>query len=159
VDVTFLILSVALFLGAQSASPELPTLLMPPGNDAWVVRIVTTGGFTGRGSGSLTASSAGEMLCVSVTSCPGRLVPETQRSLSRLITAVPLPDTVAPRSSPLNPGTCSDCVTTTLTLRRRDGIGERTVAYTWDVSTVSTVPEEVLRLHSAIVALAAARSR
>lgn len=145
-------------LGAQSVATELPTLLLPPGDNAWVVRIVTTGGFTGRGSGNLTASSAGEILCASIAACPDRLARDMQRSLSRLVTATLSPRPVAP-TSPFNPGTCSDCVTTTMTVRRRDGAGERTFTYTWDAISASAVPDEALRLHAALIALVSGRSR
>ena len=155
---SILLIAVLLIAGAQRPVAELPALLLPPDEGAWVVRIVTTGGFTGRGAGSFTASSAGDMLCVSVASCPPRLGPEVQQSLARLVTAIGL-GTPAPRTSPLHPGTCSDCVTTTMTVRRRERDGERTFTYTWDLSTSSLVPEEALRLHSAIITLADMRTR
>ena len=146
----------ALLLGVQGGA-DLPVLLLPPGQDAWVVRIMTTGGFTGRGAGSVTASSAGDVLCTLVGGCPERLVPETNRTLSMLITGLGRVEASAGR--PVTGGVCADCITTTMTVQRRDRQGEHTFDYTWDVTTVSTIPEDVVRLHGAITALTSTRSR
>ena len=136
---------------AQVAS--LPVLVLPAGEGAWVIRIETSGGFTGRGSGSFTASSAGDVLCVSAGACPPRLVPEAQQSIGRLVAGIPLSAEVSPRVPAVNAGICNDCVATTMTVQRRGGDGERTVSFRWDESTQGTVPGEVLRLHAAVVAL------
>jgi len=148
---------VALLLGIQ-ASSDLPNLVVPPGNDAWVVRIVTTGGFTGQGAGNVTASSAGQVICTLVASCPDRLVPETNRSLSQLVTTLRLAES-ADSLTPAAAGVCADCVTTVMTVRRRDSAGEHTARYTWDVSSVRAIPDDVLQLHAAIIGLTSRRSR
>jgi len=44
-----------------------------------------------------------------------------------------------------------------MTVQRRDDDGERTIQFRWDESTLGTVPGEVLRLHSAVVATARLR--
>jgi hypothetical protein len=154
----------ALLAVAQAAPPAtLPMLLLPMDAGAWVVRIETTGGFTGRGLGNFTASSAGELQCLSLAlqrTCPERLTPDTQRVLSRLVTAIPVAaDVPAPDSRAPNRTVCYDCVTTTMTIRQRDGDAERTVTYRWDETTRSTIPGDVLRLHAAVTALAPARPR
>src|SRR5512132_4194204 len=74
-------------LGFQAAS-DLPGLILPPDDSAWVVRIVSSGGFTGRGAGNVTASSAGQVLCTLVAACPDRLVPETNRVFSQLVSTL-----------------------------------------------------------------------
>jgi hypothetical protein len=150
-----LILSL-LLVAAQTV--ELPTLVLPAAEDAWVVRIVTSGGFTGRGSGSYTASSSGDVSCLAAAACPGRLAPDTQRALSRLVKAVPV--AAVSRPSPSSPtGSCNDCVTTTMSVRRRDRDEERMQTFSWDETTRASVPDDVLRLHAAVLALAAPRSR
>jgi hypothetical protein len=151
-------------LAAQAVQPAtLPTLLLPPEADAWVVRIETTGGFTGRGLGNYTASSAGELKCLSLTqptACPDRLAPETQRAIARLVTAIPMLEGAPAADVPARGrAICNDCVTTTMTVRWRDHTSERTVTYRWDESTLATVPGDVLRLHAAVSAVAAARVR
>lgn len=144
-------LAVLLLAAAQVA--QLPMLVLPPGGGAWVVRIETSGGFTGRGSGSFTASSAGEVRCASAA-CPARLAPEVQHSIERLVADIPGPGDISPRSPVVTSGVCNDCVTTTMTVLRRTGDGERTIQFRWDESTLGTIPREALRLHSAVVALA-----
>jgi hypothetical protein len=142
---------------AASAARQatLPTLALADDEGAWVVAVVTSGGFTGRGTGSLTVSSAGESSCVAVAACPARLVEDARRSLTRRVLAL----TLRPISPPPEPrprqGVCNDCVTTTLTVRRRDADGERGVTYSWDVTTSSRIPGEVLRLHDELLALTA----
>ena len=144
-------LVVVMTLLVQMAS-ELPELLLPPDDGAWVVRVETSGGFTGRGAGHYTASSAGSVLCVAVRFCPDRLVPERREALARLVSA--LPRTLETPASPSLPSsTCADCVTMTVTVRQRTREGERTLRYSWDVSTVTTIPEEVRRLQTAMQAL------
>ena len=142
-------------LAAQAG--ELPTLVLPPTEAAWVVRIVTSGGFTGRGSGSYTASSAGDVACLAVPACPARLASDTERALSRLVTELPV-STVSPALPSRPTSTCNDCVTTTISVRRRDRAGERTQTFTWDETTRAGVPDSVLRLYGAVIAVAALRS-
>ena len=143
----------AVAAAADQSQPErLPVLALPPGDNAWAVRIETTGGLTGRGTGSVAASSEGAVFCIRVTSCPGTLRPEPRQSLSHLVSVIPIAPP-PPSSSPSAVTTCSDCVTTTMTVHRRDADGDRTLRYTWDVSTAHAVPGEVLRLHAAIAAL------
>jgi hypothetical protein len=151
----------ALLLGMLLAAAQagaLPTFVLPPAEKAWVVRVVTSGGFTGRGSGSYTASSAGEVACLAASACPTHLAPDTQRALSRLVDAVPVSATAG--ALPSGPaGTCNDCVTTTVSVRRRDRDGERVQTFTWDETTRASVPADVLRLGAAVTALAVSRSQ
>lgn len=151
------LLAAFLPLGGQLAA--LPWLILPPDEGAWVVRVETSGGLSGRGTGSMTASSGGELFCVAMVSCPERLVADAERSLTTLISAVP-PGTGAPAPAPpLHRTTCSDCVTTTLTITRRAAAGALNAVYTWDESTVGAVPEEIRKLHAAIRAITSTRDR
>ena len=148
-------LLVLLFAAAQAAG--LPALALPPGAGAWVVRIETSGGLTGRGSGSFAASSAGELLCVAAAGCPSRLVPQVQESIDRLLAEIPVLADAASRPPTFHSSICNDCVITTMTVQRRNGDGERTVQFRWDEGTLGTVPSEVLRLHSAVLSLSRRR--
>ena len=148
---------IALLLDVQAPS-DLPSLILPPDDNAWVVRIVTSGGFTGRGAGNVTASSAGQVLCTLVAGCPDRLVPETTRTFSRLVTTLRLAEPPASQTPPAT-GVCADCVTTNMTVQWRDAEGEHLVRYTWDVSTVRTIPDAALRLHAAFIGLTSPRAR
>ena len=148
---------IALLLGVQTAS-DLPGLILPADDNAWVVRIVTSGGFTGRGAGNLTASSGGQVICTLLAGCPDRLGPETTGSLSGLVRMLRLAEGTTRQPLP-QVGVCDDCVTTNMTVRWRDAEGEHVLRYTWDVSTVRTIPDAALRLHAAFIGLASARSR
>jgi hypothetical protein len=147
-----LLLAVA---GAQEPPEQLPMLALPPGGGAWTVRIETIGGFTGRGTGSVAATSAGDVICVLTLRCPRRLIPEAHGSLATLVRAIPLVAPPPRSSSSTTITTCNDCVTTKMTVLRRDQDGEHTLRYTWDVSTAHAVPEEALRLRAAILGLTA----
>jgi hypothetical protein len=148
---------IALLIGVQTPS-DLPSLIFPPDDNAWVVRIVTSGGFTGRGAGNVTASSAGQVMCTLVATCPERLVPETNRVFSQLVTTLRHAEPRGGRSL-LTPGGCSDCVTTDMMVQWRDADGEHVIRYTWDLSTVRTIPDAALRLHAALIGLTSPRSR
>jgi hypothetical protein len=160
--VTASLLAILLIALQAAPSATLPVLALPSEPDAWVVRIETSGGYTGRGLGNYTASSSGEVECLSPTvqaACLDRLLAEAQQTLSRLVAAVPL--TAQPVASPpaRNGAVCNDCVTTIMTVRRREGAGERTVRYQWDETTRATIPGDVLRLHAAVIATVSPRGR
>jgi hypothetical protein len=152
VTALFAVLLLAAAMGQEPPEP-LPALPLPAGGDAWAVRVETTGGFTGRGTGSLSATSAGDVFCVLTVRCPRRLIPAAHRAMSQLVRAIPLVAPAPRSSSSTTLSTCSDCVTTTMTVQRRDEDGEHTLRYTWDVSTAHAVPEEALRLRAAILGL------
>jgi hypothetical protein len=152
------ILVITALLLAVQASSDLPRLVLLPDDNAWVVRIVTSGGFTGRGAGNLTASSGGQVMCTLVAGCPDRLVPEETRTFSRLVTMVRIAEPPANQPLPAA-GVCADCVTTNMTVQWRDAEGEHVYRYTWDVSTVRTIPDAALRLHDAFIGLASPRPR
>lgn len=142
---------------ASAQSGPLTVLDLPDGNGAWVLRVETSGGFGGRGQGAITLSSAGALACAAVPSCPARLDPEAQRSLTTLIARVPLASPPPRRDLPAT-GVCNDCITTMLTLRRRDAQGvDQVVGYSWNEVTAASVPGEVLRLRAAAFAVAAVR--
>ena len=142
----------------QHRLDELPVLALPAGDAAWAVRVETTGGLTGRGTGSVTASSGGAVLCVRMTNCPGNLQLELRRSLSHLVSVISIAPAPQSSSSPAVT-TCSDCVTTTMTVQRRDAAGDHTLRYTWDVSTAHAVPVDARRLHAAIMELTGRQPR
>jgi hypothetical protein len=143
---TPLLLALTFALAGQVGTACLPTLVLPPQQGAWVIRIETSGGFAGKGAGHLTVSSAGELFCVDIAPCPSRLIPDRQQWLSALVAGVL--ERKTPDATPL-PSRCSDCVTTMMTLSVRTGDGERVRRYTWDVSTMKAIPDEVLRLYQA----------
>jgi hypothetical protein len=153
-------LNIAVFLLFGSAraglaqSPENPQpvaqLALPSGSDVWVVEIFSSGGFTGRSSRDFAVSSRGRIVCDSPKNdCPRRF---SRATLQSFFQDVPLAGLVVPVSS--SPSLCSDCVTKTMVVRRRDPKGiEQTFTASWDVLTAGAVPPEVMRLYNAVVSV------
>jgi len=111
----------------QSVPDE--AIAMPPdppfGVGAWSLRVHTSGGFTGQGVGSVTISSDGQIACRPTCATPVSLA-----SLSRVATVLTsILETAWIRRSP---GFCSDCIRTTVTLKRREGDAVRMYVATWE---------------------------
>ena len=110
--------------------PEVPQPPEPPaGKDAWSLRVHTTGGFTGRGIGSVTISSDGQLGC-GPAPCATRVPTASLRPVITALTSIV--DAAWIRRTPS--GICSDCIQTTIALKRREGDIVRTFVATWDDS-------------------------
>ena len=125
---------------------------LPKGKDAWVVQIVTRGGFTGRGRGDVILTSDGDLRCsLSVfNSCANTLSPAALESLSKLVASA------NPKEWKGKPvGLCRDCYVSLLALQRRDakGRGESYKVH-FDDTTLAQMPEEVRRLYARAFELA-----
>ena len=124
-------------------------LALPDGNGGWVVQVVTSGGFSGTGGGDFTISSQGKILCSAQMSCPKNFVIADFQPLVEIIR----PD-VLPVLPPAVVSLCRDCITRTITIRRRDSIGVvHTYTASWDDTTKSKLPQEVIRIYDAILTL------
>jgi hypothetical protein len=141
----------------ESVPPALLRALtrveLPEGKDAWVVQVVTSGGFTGRGRGDVTLTSAGVVTCspAVVVPCADKLSPASLESLSKLIASA------NPKKWQDRPGgACSDCYGTLLVLQRRDAKG-RCESYKvyFDDTTLALMPEEVRQIYARAFDLAA----
>jgi hypothetical protein len=151
-------IAVFLLLGSARAgiaqSPEnlrpVPQLALPSGSDVWVVEIFSSGGITGGSSRDFALSSRGRIVCDSPKDdCPRRF---SRATLQSFFQDVPLAGQAVP--VPSVPSLCSDCVTKTMVVRRRDPQGiEQTFTASWNVLTASTVPPEVMRLYKAVVSV------
>lgn len=114
--------------------PEPPE--PPAGNDAWTLQISYTGGFTGLGAGTVTIVSDGTMTCERPKPCVAALAgPQLQRLTTMLASIL---ETAWIRQMPS--GICSDCMQTTIVLKRRAGDGVRRLVASWDDSQ-ATAPE------------------
>jgi len=114
---------------AQAAGvPEPPE--PPPGANSWSLRVHTTGGFTGRGVGSLTISSDGQMACDSAP-CAAAAASGALGTFGSAVASA-----VADATWGTQPWStlCSDCIRTTLILKRRDGDLVRVYRASWDDS-------------------------
>lgn len=111
----------------------------PAAPKAWKVTIDTSGGFTGRGTGSVAVASNGTIGTgpVMIRSCAGELAPG---DLQRLTLAVTQAQPAAWKPSYVraeNPDGCCDQFRYTLTLEIEQADGSRTVARTFWYSEMS----------------------
>lgn len=143
----FLALSVT---SAVAQSPDAPE--PPPGANSWSLSIHTTGGFTGRGVGSVTISSDGQMGCgPAPCATPGvatRLEPFGNAIASAVVRAAWGPQPLSTL--------CSDCIRTTIVIKRREGDVVRIYRASWDDS--QPVASELRDLRRLALDLRSARS-
>ena len=112
---------------------EVPQPPEPPaGDDAWSLRVHTSGGFTGQGIGSVTISSDGRVAC-GPSPCAAGVATLTASSVAPIRAALTsiIEGAWIRRSSV---GFCSDCIRTTIALKRREGGVVRTFVASWDDS-------------------------
>jgi hypothetical protein len=131
-------------LFSQSQTPQL---LLPDGNGAWLIQVVTRGGILGTVQGDISVTSEGKFLCTKPDQgCPGNLkVPELQT----------LVEMIQPGRLQIFPvSLCSDCITSTIVISRRDAMGSvHTYTATWDITTKSRLPADVMRIYDALAAV------
>ena len=120
----------------EDAIAQLPD--PPAGRDAWSLRVHTSGGFTGQGVGSVTISSDGRIAC-----SPTCATPVSLASLSRIGTV--LTSILEAAWIRRSPGFCSDCIRTTVTLKRREGDAVRMYVATWEDGQLSAPELRELR--------------
>jgi len=132
------------------AMPSIPDLLVavPPDPNAWVVRIVSGGGFTGQYRG-LVVASQGTVRCTAEIQCRGTLSVTEVESITRLLSEPVLskwPQTDASSRPPVS--VCSDCIRVWLELRYREKDGtEKMYSTTWDDVSKSSLPDEVRQIY------------
>lgn len=127
------------FNGNTSGQRALLKNFLPPGADAWVVEIVTTGGFSGKGLPTLTITSTGEVFVAADSllsdsqihpTADRKLKTEVLQKISQIVNVPALNETVKNVSPTNEPGQkeimflCNDCYQTSITVVRRDAGGE-----------------------------------
>jgi hypothetical protein len=129
----------------ESAAPAL-ALGDTPGS--WVADVATTGGYTGRGNGSISVRSDGAAACVAPLRCDTRAPADT---IARLASAIERANGTA-WERPASRSTCNDCIVTTLTIRTRqaDGAATRTV-YSWDNVDGPQLPAPVRAVYDTVM--------
>lgn len=119
----------------------------PGGNGAWVLDLVTSGGFNGMGIGQVSVNSSGMLACASSHhKCPARLTDAALKSLADKVKAASAVrwDFVAVG------GLCSDCVAVRLELRMRQPDGSiKTFIASWDIASFG-VPEQLSAIIKAL---------
>jgi hypothetical protein len=121
---------------------EPPVLPDPPaGENAWRVKVSSTGGITGRGLGTVTIGSDGQVSCAP-TACATPVDDRRLKRVAEVLNAIGDGDWIK-----RPPGRCNDCMQTTITLKRRSKDGIVTSVATWDDSeTVGAELSELRRL-------------
>lgn len=128
--------------------PEPPE--PPPGANSWSLRIHTSGGFTGQGVGSVTISSDGQVGCGAAPCATPGGTTLLERFEKAIVSAVAGPWGTGPSSI------CSDCIRTTIVLKRRDGDVVRVYRASWDDSQPPSA--ELRELRRLALELRSARS-
>jgi hypothetical protein len=138
----------------QEAGNTAGRLALPGGNGSWVIRISTSGGFSGAGKGNIAVSSNGDIVCtMQKPACPERFDKQPIQNLVDKLTGAKLTSTVA-GSAPVIRGLCNDCLNSRLEIVWRDAVGiEHSHSSSWDELTAATAPPEVIDIYNAIIAL------
>jgi hypothetical protein len=128
---------------------QTPQMLLPDGNGAWLVQVVTFGGILGKGDLDFAVSSEGKMSCSFQVRCPTDFKAADFHPLVGTIRDVVFPARPSPAIS-----LCNDCITRRITISRRDSMGiVQTYTGSWDETTRDQVPQEVIRIYDAFRAL------
>jgi hypothetical protein len=138
---------------SQEAGNTAPSLKLPAGNGSWVIRVATSGGFSGTGNGNVAISSKGEIVCAAQkASCPRTF--EVQ-PIQRLIEKFAGLDPASLLSNPVPaPGICNDCITRRVTIVWRDPVGvEHFHSASWDDLTAGMVPKQIIEIYDAVMSL------
>jgi hypothetical protein len=122
---------------------------LPSGAGAWSVRVIRTGGFTGR-LHDVAVTSMGKVQCLlSGGPCAAGLTGVPLQTLRDLVVPPVIPEAKSSIST-----TCKDCMITRVTIKRREANGKvKTYFAYWDDVTAGRTPGEFARIAQAAVAL------
>lgn len=144
---------------AQNIATVPPSnVLLPEGNEVWVVLVRRTGGFAGV-SLEITVNSTGKLSCElckdeRIRKLSGTALRSATPTFSFGVAPVDIPTQADPTTSvPIS--FCQDCFRTHITIQRRDAAGKvETYAALWDDITSGRQPAEFVRLAKTILDLA-----
>jgi hypothetical protein len=128
---------------------QVPQLLLPEGNGAWLVQISTTGGILGTGVGDVAVSSERKIQCSREMKCPDAFNLSDVQPFVKIIQTLTLPIPY-----PAGVSLCRDCITRTIKISGRDSMSVlHSYASTFDETTKGNLPPDVAKLYDAVVAL------
>jgi hypothetical protein len=140
---------IVLIDGQGGPMPQYPTPAIPAGRDAWVIEIVTSGGFTGATRRTVIDSS-GSVTCHS--SCEAKAPASALSLVSTSVKSaanVSWPGASSNDASMTRVRLCSDCPTTQFSLWQRGMDGNvRFFRAEWDSLSASAVDPAVRELHA-----------
>jgi hypothetical protein len=139
---------------SQEAGNTLTSPVLPEGNGAWVIRVFTSGGFSGAGNGNIAISSKGEIVCtMRKPACPDSFEVQPIQQLVDKFAGLDL-SRILSSPIPATPGVCNDCINRRLILVWRDRMGlEHSYSAVWDDLTAAMVPREIIDIYNAVTAL------
>src|SRR6185436_11622986 len=106
--------------GLDTPQP-VPQMALPSGTDVWVVEVYSSGGIVGASSREFALSSSGQIVCdLFKSDCPRGFSRDTLQSFFK---DVPVAGQFAAAFDDPLRWLCSDCVTKTMVVRRRDPQG------------------------------------
>ena len=127
----------------------LAQMVLPDGNQTWFVQVITTGGILGRGDIDFAVSSEGKTICNQESRCPKDFKTSDFQPLVENVQAD------GPSASAVRVVSfCNDCITRTIIISRRDSMGVvHTHTATWDDTTKSKLPLDIIRIYDGLRAL------
>jgi hypothetical protein len=144
-----LVVCASLTLEAQQ--PSAPALALGDAPGSWVADVTTTGGYTGRGAGSVHVRADGATACGAPLACGAAVSGD---AFQRIAAALQAARGIA-WERPATRTVCNDCIVTTLTVHTRQADGSEAVTtYVWDNSDAAQVPREVRAMYDSIMGIA-----
>ena len=139
----------------QEAGNTLASPALPVGNGVWVIRVFTSGGFSGAGHGNIAISSKGEIVCTmqKPAACPKSFEVQPIQQLVDKFAGMDL-SRIVDQPVPAAPGICNDCINRLVILVWRDRTGvKHSYSMSWDELTAAMVPREIIDIYNAVTAL------
>ena len=134
----------------QTGRISVTPVPLPSGDSAWAVKIVTRGGFTGKGRGDLTLTSDGTLLRYGPNgSCSIKLPDETMKALTETVFAA---DSTNNTVELMQNNVCADCIVTAMVVTRRKADGDETLAASWDDPGQAKLSADMLNIYQAVMA-------
>src|SRR5882724_7927679 len=124
---------------------------LPPGDNVWMVQIVSSGGFTGSGRGDLTLTSEGILTWSGADgSCGRKLTDEAMQALAKMVLAA---NASATGSESSLSRMCFDCYVNTMILQRRETGGVvNATRVSWDDASQAQVAADLVSIYKAAIA-------
>ncbi len=122
---------------------------LPPGDNVWMVQILSSGGFAGSGRGDLTLTSEGILTWSGADGSCGRKLTDDKamQALAKIVLAANAPAT---GDEKLLSGMCFDCYVTTK--RRGTGGVVNATRVSWDDASQAQVAADLVSIYNAAIA-------
>jgi len=134
----------------ENDSPlKAAVVTLPKGDNAWVARIIQTGGIKGGLLLDITATSGGKLTCF-----------PSEKNCGKVLSGNPLQGLTLLASKPLGKiesklsDACKDCIVTRITLQRREANGKTPTYFAyWDDTSAANTSPELVSIAQTVIAL------